>query len=124
MRETRRTIELDRLIRTETDAAIVCSVASRMSGMADIAGEIAAFADTHRRHIGELTVAVRRLGAIPAAPRRDLRGVLLQAFSWLRGVSGSPGPTNGIGSSNSPASGSSRNGSGNRRSSPSRRRNA
>ncbi|RJP19822.1 MAG: ferritin-like domain-containing protein [Candidatus Abyssobacteria bacterium SURF_5] len=49
------------------------------------------FRDDHKRHVAELSVAIRELGETPPEYKRDTKGFLLEGFTAIRSKTGTEG---------------------------------
>jgi len=53
--------------------------------------QISQFRDDHVRHINELSIAIRSLGAEPPERTPDLKGFLITGFTAIRSITGTEG---------------------------------
>ena len=83
--------ELKSLMRQDYDAVLDYKDAAGHIDDKDIAVSLRQFADDHTRHVSELSDWIAKLGGIPPAPSRDIKGILIEGYSRLRGITGTRG---------------------------------
>ena len=84
--------ELNDLIQLDFDAVKTYEAAiHRLDDEIEIREDLEMFRRDHLRHIDELTRVVQSLGGETEEPSRDLKGVLLEAMTKLRSVTGTLG---------------------------------
>jgi uncharacterized protein (TIGR02284 family) len=56
-----------------------------------IRNRLSDFREDHKRHVAELSVAIRELGETPPEYKRDTKGFLLEGFTAIRSKTGTEG---------------------------------
>jgi rubrerythrin len=90
--KTHETIEtLKELIQLDADAVQLYEKAIEHVDLANVKGDLEGFKSDHVRHIDDLSALVGQLGGEAPMPGRDLKGVVLEAMTALRSVTGTKG---------------------------------
>lgn len=89
MRDRDSICHLIKLARLDIDAAGVYTRSIRRVGSLAIRERLIEFRGDHERHIVELSALIRALGGRPPEHRRDLKGLILEAFTAVWSAAGS-----------------------------------
>lgn len=82
---------LNELIQLDYDAVLAYQQAIEKIDEVAARVDLESFQADHRRHIADLSQAVRMMGGEPVEMGRDLKGVLLEGLTALRSVTGTIG---------------------------------
>jgi len=83
--------KLGSLVKLDTDAEHAYGQAIDEIKEANIRDTLIRFRDDHKRHVAELSVAIRELGETPPEHKRDVKGFLLEGFTAIRSKTSTEG---------------------------------
>lgn len=90
--ETQKVVKLlTKLIQLDIDAVHAYEHAIAKVDKKSIHDQLVIFKSDHRRHIEELSQAVKELGHEPPENKPDLKGLLIEGFTAIRSVTGTQG---------------------------------
>jgi uncharacterized protein (TIGR02284 family) len=85
------TKKLSSLVQLDIDAEHAYGRAIEEIRESAIRNRLVEFRDDHKRHVTELSVAIRELGEIPPEYERDTKGFLIAGFTAIRSKTGTEG---------------------------------
>lgn len=83
--------KISSLVHLDIDAEHAYNQAIDEIKEASIRGRLIEFRDDHKRHVAELSVAIRELGETPPEHKRDTKGFLIEGFTAIRSKTGTEG---------------------------------
>jgi uncharacterized protein (TIGR02284 family) len=82
--------KLNSLIRLDADAVNAYTQAINRIEEPDIRKQLESYRDDHKAHIDSLTEIIENLGEQPVEPTKDLKGFLIEGFTKIRSMGGTP----------------------------------
>jgi rubrerythrin len=79
------------LVQVDIDAVHAYGQAIENIDVPDVREQCIKFQSDHERHVTDLSAIIRRLGVEPPEFTRDFKGFLLEAFTAIRGITGTEG---------------------------------